>query len=65
MILILRANALSGRSDRHGKFLTEIALPIRALRSVSTSVGANYPDQRFTLRNGILVVRQHPRLKEV
>jgi hypothetical protein len=22
---------------------------------------ANYPDQRFTLRNGILVIRQHPR----
>ena len=21
---------------------------------------ANYPDQRFTLRNGILVIRQHP-----
>jgi hypothetical protein len=33
MILILRANALSGRSERHGKFLTEIALPIRALRA--------------------------------
>jgi hypothetical protein len=22
---------------------------------------ANYPDQRFTPRNGILVIRQHPR----
>jgi hypothetical protein len=22
---------------------------------------SNYPDQRFTLRNGILVIRQHPR----
>ena len=22
---------------------------------------ANYPDQRFTLRNGILVIRRHPR----
>ena len=22
---------------------------------------ANYPDQRFTLRNGIHVIRQHPR----
>jgi hypothetical protein len=22
---------------------------------------ANYPDQRFTLRNGMLVIRQHPR----
>jgi hypothetical protein len=22
---------------------------------------ANYPEQRFTLRNGILVIRQHPR----
>ena len=21
---------------------------------------AKYPDQRFTLRNGILVIRQHP-----
>ena len=26
---------------------------------------ANYPDQHFTLRNGILVIRQYPRLKEV
>jgi len=24
---------------------------------------ANYPDQRFTLRNGILVIRQHPGTK--
>jgi hypothetical protein len=22
---------------------------------------ANYPGQRFTLRNGILVIRQHPK----
>ena len=34
--------------------------------SASVAVGhamaiSNYPDQRFTLRNGILVIRQHPR----
>jgi hypothetical protein len=61
MILILRANAPSGRSERHGKFLIEITSPTRASRSVSTSVGANYPGRRFTLRNGILVIRQYPR----
>ena len=38
-MLILRANALSGRSERRGKFLTEITSPTLALRSVSTSVG--------------------------
>ena len=59
--LILRANAPSGRSERHGKFLIEITSPTRASRSVSTSVGANYPGRRFTLRNGILVIRQYPR----
>jgi hypothetical protein len=26
---------------------------------------SNYPEQRFTLPNGILVIRQHPRLKEI
>jgi hypothetical protein len=29
--------------------------------AVLDAVIANYPDQRFTLRNGILVIRQHPR----
>jgi hypothetical protein len=26
---------------------------------------ANYPEQHFTLRDGVLVIRQHPRLREV
>ena len=29
--------------------------------SIVDAAIANYPDQRFTLRNGILVIRQHPR----
>ena len=41
---------------------------IRWVIAASASVGhaamdaaiANYPDQRFTLMNGILVIRQHP-----
>jgi hypothetical protein len=40
---------------------------IAALASVAVGQAAmdaaiaNYPDQRFTLRNGIHVIRQHPR----
>ena len=30
-------------------------------RAAMDAAIANYPDQRFTLRNGILVIRQHPR----
>jgi len=47
--------------------LTKLAVAIAA--SASVAIGhaamdaaiANYPDQRFTLSNGILVIRQHPR----
>ena len=51
------------------------ATSIRWVVSASSSVAlahaaldaaiANYPDQRFTLRNGILVIRKHPKQQRI
>jgi hypothetical protein len=43
-----------GRNDQH---VSSVAVGHAALDAAI----ANYPHQRFTLRNGILVIRQHPR----
>jgi hypothetical protein len=45
------------QSDQHIRWVIAASASV----AVGHAAIANYPDQRFTLRNGILVIRQHPR----
>jgi hypothetical protein len=53
------------QSDQHVRWVISASASVAIGHAALDAAIANYPDQRFTLRNGILVIRQHPRLKEV
>ena len=53
------------RSEQHVRWVIAASSSVAVGHAALDAAIANYPGQRFTLRNGILVIRQHPRLKEV
>jgi hypothetical protein len=53
------------QSDQHVRWVISASASVAIGHAALDVAIANYPDQRFKLRNGILVIRQYPRLKEV
>ena len=53
------------QSDQHVRWMISASASVAIGHAALDAAIANYPGQRFTLRNGILIIRQHPRLKEV
>jgi hypothetical protein len=52
------------RHDQHIRWVIAAASSVAVGHAALDAAIANYPDQRFTLRNGILVIREHgPKLK--
>src|SRR6202042_202965 len=49
------------QSDQHIRWVIAASASVSVGHAAMDAAIANYPDQRFTLRNGILVIRQHPR----
>ncbi len=49
------------RSNQHVRWMMAASASVAIGHAAMDAAIANYPDQRFTLRNGILVIRQHPR----
>src|SRR4029079_4697011 len=49
------------QSDQRARWMIAASASVAIGHAAMDAAIANYPDQRFTLRNGILVVRQHPR----
>ena len=49
------------QSDQHIRWVIAASASVAVGHAAMDASIANYPDQRFTLRNGILVIRQHPR----
>jgi len=49
------------QSDQHIRWVIAASASVAIGHAALDAAIANYPDQRFTLRNGILVIRQHPR----
>ena len=49
------------QSDQHIRWVIAASAGVAVGHAALDAAIANYPDQRFTLRNGILVIRQHPR----
>ena len=47
------------RSDQHVRCVIAASSSAAIGHAALDAAIANYPDQRFTLRNGILVIRQH------
>jgi len=47
-------------SDQHIRWVIAASASVAVGRAAMDAAIANYPDQRFTLRNGIQVIRQHP-----
>ena len=49
------------RSDQHVRWMMAASASVAIGHTAMDAAIANYPDQWFTLRNGILVIRQYPR----
>ena len=49
------------QSDQHIRWVIAASASVAIGHAAMDAAIANYPEQRFTLRNGILVIRQHPR----
>jgi hypothetical protein len=49
------------QSDQHIRWVIAASASVAVGHAAINSAIANYPDQRFTLRNGIPVIGQHPR----
>jgi hypothetical protein len=49
------------QSDQHIRWVIAASASVAIGQAAMDAAIANYPDQRFTLRNGLLVIRQHPR----
>jgi hypothetical protein len=47
------------RSNQHIRWVIAASSSVAIGHAALDAAIANYPDQRFTLRNGILVIRQH------
>jgi hypothetical protein len=48
-------------SEQHIRWVIATSASVAVGHAALDAAIANYPDQRFTLRNGILVIRQYPR----
>ena len=48
------------QSDQHIRWVIAASASVAVGHAALDAAIANYPDQRFTLRNGILVIRHHP-----
>jgi hypothetical protein len=48
------------QSDQHIRWVIAASASVVVGHAAMDAAIANYPDQRFTLRNGMLVIRQHP-----
>jgi hypothetical protein len=48
------------RSDQHIRWVIAASASVVVGHAALDAAIANYPDQRFTLRNGTLVIRQYP-----
>jgi hypothetical protein len=48
------------RSDQHVRWVVSASASVAIAHAAMDAAIANYPEQRLTLRNGILVIRQHP-----
>lgn len=48
------------RSDQHVRWVIAASSSVAIGHAALDAAIAYFPDQRFTLRNGILVIRQHP-----
>ena len=49
------------QSEQHIRWVIAASASVAVGHAALDAAIANYPDQRFTLRNGILVIRQYPR----
>ena len=49
------------QSDQHIRWVIAASASVAVGHAAMDAAIANYPDQRFTLRNGILVIRQYSR----
>jgi hypothetical protein len=49
------------QSDQHIRWVIAASASVAVGHAAMDAAIANYPEQRFTLRNGILMIRQHPR----
>ena len=49
------------QSDQHIRWVIAALASVAIGHAAIDAAIVNYPDQRFTLRNGIPVIRQHPR----
>ena len=49
------------RHDQHIRWVIAASSSVVVGHAALDAVIASYPGERFTLRNGILVIRQHPR----
>ena len=47
------------RADQHVRWVIAASGSVAIGHAALDAAIANYPDQRFTLRNGILVIREH------
>ena len=47
-------------TDQHIRWVISASASVFVSHAAMDAAIANYPDQRFTLRNGIQVIRQHP-----
>src|SRR6476659_9135450 len=47
------------QSDQHIRWVIAASASVAIGHAAMDAAIANYPDQRFTLRNGLLVIRQH------
>jgi len=48
------------RSDQHVRWVIAASSSVSIGHAALDAAIANHPNERFTLRNGILVIRQHP-----
>jgi hypothetical protein len=46
--------------NQHVRWVIAASASVAVARAATDGAIANYPDQRFTLRDGIRVIRQHP-----
>jgi hypothetical protein len=49
------------QSEQHVRWVIAASASVAIGHAAMDAAIANYPGQRFTLRNGILVIRQYPR----
>jgi hypothetical protein len=49
------------QSEQHVRWVIAASASVAIGHAALDAAIANYPGQRFTLRNGIVVIRQHPR----